>query len=273
MNGSGSLVVVGTGIKVAGDITVHSQAQIVQADIVFYVVPDKMSKQWLASLNSNTVDLGDLYQDNKSRLTTYNDMADTIVNAVQSGLKVCAAFYGHPGVFVYASHQAISRLKKEGYQAKMEPGISAEDCLFADIGIDPGETGCMSIEATQFLFYKRNYDPHALLVLWQIGLIGDHTLKLSQTNNYQRGIEVLVQELSNHYPPDHEVIIYEAATISLFAPRIERVALSALSSVELTAISTLVIPPYAEPEYDQDILKRLGVTPEEIEEVLSEKTN
>lgn len=273
MNESGSLVVVGTGIKVAGDITVHSQAQIIQADIVFYVVPDKMSKQWLASLNSNTVDLGDLYQDNKSRLTTYNDMADTIVNAVQSGLKVCAAFYGHPGVFVYASHQAISRLKKEGYQAKMEPGISAEDCLFADIGIDPGKTGCMSIEATQFLFYKRNYDPHALLVLWQIGLIGDHTLKLSQTNNYQRGIEVLVQELSNHYPPDHQVIIYEAATISLFEPRIERVALSALSSVELTAISTLVIPPHAEAEYDQDMLKRLGVTPEEIEEVLSEKIN
>jgi len=273
MNGIGSLIVVGTGIKVAGDVTVHSQAQIAQSDVVFYVVPDKMSKQWLASLNNNTVDLGELYQDNKSRLTTYNDMADTIVNAVKSGLKVCAAFYGHPGVFVYASHQAISRLKEEGYQAKMEPGISAEDCLFADIGIDPGKTGCMSIEATQFLFYKRNFDPHALLVLWQIGLIGDHTLKLSQTNNYQRGIEILIQELSKHYPQDHEVIIYEAATISLFSPRIERVALSALSSVELTAISTLVIPPFAEAEYNQNILQAFGITQEEIEKVLSGQTN
>jgi hypothetical protein len=33
----------------------------------------------------------------------------------------------------------------------MLPGISAEDCLFADLGIDPGIYGCQSYEATDFL--------------------------------------------------------------------------------------------------------------------------
>lgn len=268
MENKGSLVIVGTGIKVAGDITVLSQAQIKQADIVYFVVPDKMSKQWLSSLNDNIVDLGKHYGANKSRLATYNQMADTLVDAVKSGLKVCAAFYGHPGVFVHASHKAIATLKAQGYKAKMEPGISAEDCLFADLGIDPGKTGCMSVEATQFLFYKRNLDPHAMLVLWQIGLIGDHTLKLEKTDSYQRGIEVLVSELTKVYPSTHEVIVYEASAVALFEPRIERFALSALSTAKLTAISTLVIPPYEEAEYDHDTLKLLGITQEDIEKTL-----
>jgi len=270
MNNNGSLVVVGTGIKVAGDVTVRAKAQIIQADVVFYVVPDKMSKQWLATLNSNIVDLSQFYNEEKSRLVTYNEMVEAIVNAVKSGSRVCAAFYGHPGVFVYASHKAIEQLKELGYQAEMEPGISAEDCLFADIGIDPAKTGCLSIEATQFLFYKRNFDSHALTILWQIGLIGDHTLKISKTNQYHFALEILTTHLLKHYPPHHKVIIYEAATIEIFPPRIEYRSLSDLPTAQLTAISTLVIPPIKDAELNNDILELLGITESDIKKVLSE---
>jgi len=266
----GSLIVVGTGIQVAGDITVRARAQISQADIVFYVVPDKISKQWLGTLNSNLVDLSELYSEEKSRLVTYNEMTAAIVNAVKNGHRVCAAFYGHPGVFVYASHKAIEQLKELGYHAVMEPGISAEDCLFADVGIDPAKTGCLSMEATQFLFYKRNFDPHALIVLWQIGLIGDHTLKVSQTNQYHYSLEILTNYLLKYYPPQHQVIIYEAATIAILPARIEYRSLSDLPSANLTAISTLVIPPAHEAQLNGEILEKLGITETEIKKVLSE---
>jgi len=37
----------------------------------------------------------------------------------------------------------------------MLPGISAEECLFADRGIDPAQTGACSFEATDFLVHHR----------------------------------------------------------------------------------------------------------------------
>jgi len=43
----------------------------------------------------------------------------------------------------------------------MLPGISAEDCLFADIGVDPGIYGCQSFEATD-LFVNESLIPDLL---------------------------------------------------------------------------------------------------------------
>ena len=64
-------------------------------------------------------------------------MAEAILEPVRAGKRVCAAFYGHPGVFVLPSHDAISRARAEGFEATMLPGVSAEDCLVADLGVDP----------------------------------------------------------------------------------------------------------------------------------------
>lgn len=271
MTKRGSLVVVGTGILIGGDISVRSKAQICKADIVFYAVPNAASKQWIHSLNSNATDLSRHYEKNVSRLITYNNMTQEITDAVRKGLNVCAVFYGHPGVFVYASHQAIEDLRSEGFTATMEPGISAEDCLFSDIGIDPGKTGCMSIEATQFLFYKRNFDPFSLTILWQIGLIGDHTLKLAKTNKYQAGLKILSKILLKHFPEDHQVIVYEAATISIFPPRMEYLTIRNLIHAELSAISTLVIPALETAPLNHEILDELEITEDNIKAVLSDK--
>ena len=54
----------------------------------------------------------------------------------------------------------------------MLPGISAEDCLFADLGVDPAEAGCQSYEATRFLERRPAIEPRAALILWQIGVVG-----------------------------------------------------------------------------------------------------
>lgn len=264
MNNEGSLTVVGTGIKIAADMTLLAKAQIAQADVVFMVVPDLASKEWIASLNSNTIDLTHLYGGNKSRLVTYNDMAQQLVDGVKSGKRVCAAFYGHPGVFAYASHLAIEQVKSLGYAASMEPGVSAEDCLVADLGLDPGKSGCVSIEATQYLFYQRVTDPCSLMLLWQIGMVGDHTCAIEKTDSYQLGLAVLTDELLKHYPPEHEVIIYEAATLAIFPPRAERLRLSQLPQAKLTAISTLVIPPYREAQLDHEVLAKLGLNESDI---------
>ena len=48
----------------------------------------------------------------------------------------------------------------------MLPGISSEDCLFADLGVDPGVSGCQSYEATDFLMNAPIIDSSTQLILW-----------------------------------------------------------------------------------------------------------
>jgi uncharacterized protein YabN with tetrapyrrole methylase and pyrophosphatase domain len=153
----------------------------------------------------------------------------------------CLACYGHPGVFVYPSHEAIRRARSEGYEAKMLPGISSEDCLFADLGVDPGIHGCQSFEATDFLINNRTIDPRSSLVLWQIGVLGDSTFKKYFYD--LSAFSLLVERLQQIYPADHQVILYEAAVFPNCDPIIRPVPLYALSPVGLSAGFTLYIPP------------------------------
>src|SRR6185503_14601145 len=126
-------------------------------------------------------------------LQTYEEMIQRILECVRDGNLTCLACYGHPGVFVYPSHESIRRARAEGYPARMLPGISAEDCLFADLGVDPGTIGCQSYEATDFLMNSRIVDPSSNLVLWQIGVLGDATFR---AGGYDRSaLPLLVERL------------------------------------------------------------------------------
>ena len=193
----GSLIVVGTGISVAGQMTVAARSHIENADIVFMGIMNKIGEHVVTKLNSNSVSLDDLYEEGKSRALTYSQMADRIVQSVVEGNKVCVAFYGHPGVFVTPSHEAIRRVQELGLEAQMLPGVSAEDCLIADLGIDPSRYGCQSYEATQFLFRDYRIDPHMTQIIWQIGLAGEATLSVLDANHSQSGLAM--PELCNQW--------------------------------------------------------------------------
>jgi uncharacterized protein YabN with tetrapyrrole methylase and pyrophosphatase domain len=171
---------------------------------------------------------------------------------------VCAVFYGHPGVFVYPSHRAIERARQEGFAASMCPGISAEDCLFADLGVDPGAQGCQSYEATHFLVRQRRFDPCTPLILWQIGVIADLSVREPGTRNEQ-GLRALVDTLVEHYCAEHEVVVYRAAQWPIGDPSIERIPLARLAAAEITPLSTLYVPPLPDLPVDQEMIDRLGL--------------
>jgi uncharacterized protein YabN with tetrapyrrole methylase and pyrophosphatase domain len=261
----GSLKVVGTGITVSGQMTLYTESVIKNADVVFSVVTDSAFSN-LQKLNSNVVNLRKHYDKNLSRLITYNNMKQEIVNSVVSGKRVVAAFYGHPGVFVNPSHAAISELREMGHEAEMLPGISAEDCLVADLGMDPAHYGCQSYEATQFLFRKYTIDPHMMQIIWQIGVIAEFNYSKDKTDH--PGMAILRDVLLEHYPEDHEVIIYEAATIPLVQPRMERLNLRDLGEALPIGISTLVVPALGLPDFDTDMMAKFDLTPELIKEKL-----
>ncbi|WP_133405996.1 SAM-dependent methyltransferase [Parashewanella tropica] len=261
----GSLVCVGTGLQLAGHISVRSKSYIENADVVFSLMPESFSQSWLERLNPNVVSLQPYYAKEgeiKSRRDTYAQMVQAICQAVRDGKKVVCALYGHPGVFACVSHLSIKQLRKEGYEAHMEPGISAEDCLWADLGIDPGTYGHQGFEATQFMFYQHTPDPAVHLVLWQIGLAGEHTLTEFHTNSDR--LQILVEQLNEWYPLDHEIVIYESPNLPTFQPRIDRLKLKDLPYAELTCISTLLIPPSKKMAFNTKVLNKLGITPSDI---------
>lgn len=241
MPSRGSLVIVGTGINTFAHCSAEALAHIEQAEQLIVHVPDPLGMSWLRERHPHLIDLQPCYRTAGNRADAYELMVRTIVDAVEQGLRTVVAFYGHPGVFVSPSHEAIRRLRKEGYDAKMLPGISAEDCLFADLGVDPARHGCAQYEATRFLFYKTAINTSAGLILWQIGVVGDHTL--TTTTPGAGGLQALQRKLLRSYPPAHQVAVYEASALAAFGPSIVWTALSALDTAPVSPISTLYVPP------------------------------
>ena len=240
-SGAGSLVCVGIGMTLGSHITPLSRSYIEQSDVVFAGTSNGIIELWLAKMNADVRSLQQYYQEGKSRMDTYRQMVQAMLTEVRAGKKVCGAFYGHPGVFAWPTHKAIEIARSEGYAAHMEPGVSAEDCLYADLGIDPGKYGCQHYEASQMMLYKRRIDPSAYLIVWQVGVAGDQSLRRFSTDASHR--QVLVDILALDYGLDHEVIIYEAATLPTQSPRMQRVTLAQLAESDVTMHSTLVVPP------------------------------
>jgi uncharacterized protein YabN with tetrapyrrole methylase and pyrophosphatase domain len=254
----GSLIVAGSGIKMVRHMTLEAQGRIERASHVFFLVTDPVTEDWIRHLNPRAESLEDCYRDGGDRMQSYVKIIDRILGAVRRGESVCAVFYGHPGVFAYPTHAAIRQARKEGYPARMLPGISAEDCLFADLGLDPGTDGCQSFEATDFLLRQRRFDPTTALLLWQIGVIGDMTYRRSGRYG-RKGLKVLAQILGQTYPPDHEVVVYEASQFPVSDPVILRVRLADLPKARITALSTLYVPALGHAPVDRDMARRLGI--------------
>lgn len=251
----GSLACVGIGITLGSHLTPLARSYIEQADVVFLAVSDGIVEKWIESLHPDVRSLQPYYAEGKSRTKTYREMTNAILAEVRAGKKVCAAFYGHPGVFAWTPHESIRIARKEGFAAHMEPGISAEDCLYADLGIDPGTFGCQHYEASQLLFYKRRIDPSAYLILWQIGAVGDRGHAGSPSNNAYR--RILIERLAKDYPLTHKVVVYRAATLPIDAPRMQRMSLRKLADAKIEAADTLVIAPARRLDPDVKALGRL----------------
>lgn len=261
MQTEGRLVVVGSGIKAVSHFTLEAQAHIQQADIVLYAAADPVTDIWIQKQNPNAFDLYQYYANDKNRMITYVQMIERIMSEVRSGRYVCAVFYGHPGVFVTPSHNAVELARREGYQAEMLPGISAEDCLYADLGVDPSIPGLQIFEATDLLLRQRRIDPSLNMILFQVGCVGDIGFRFDGFKNNK--FDILVDYLEEVYGPDKEVINYVATMFTIADPTIARHRISDLRDPEVaktvTGISTFFIASDSAVESNQEIAKKFGL--------------
>ena len=129
----------------------------------------------------------------------------------------------------------------------MLPGISAEDCLFADLGFDPAVRGCQTFEATDFLLRQPRFEP------------GEPSSSCGRSEWWairpsppraatgRKGCRSFGRLLLGHYPPHHEVVVYAASQFSRRqAHHPERCRWRELGAEALPTIATLYIPPHGE---------------------------
>lgn len=236
----GSLTVVGTGIRAIRQLTIEALAVMAEAEALLHVVGEPIQEEALATINPVAQTLTGYYRDGQERSLTYEAMVQRVLADVSSGKRTVAAFYGHPGVFTYPSHESVRRARAAGFPARMLPAVSAEDCLFADLGIDPGD-GCQSFEATDLVFRDRPFDPHAHLVLWQVGTLGNWTY---ESMDYDlRAFPMLVNKLLMVYPPGHRATVYEAPFHPAGGARVLRLPIAELEGSQMTPASTIHVPP------------------------------
>jgi precorrin-6B methylase 1 len=241
----GRLVVVGSGIKSISQFTLEAVAHIEQADVVFYAVADPATERFIETKNPNSVDLYPLYDDDKPRRNTYTQMAEVMLREVRQGHNVVGVFYGHPGVFVNPSHRAIAIARDEGFEAFMLPGVSAQDVLYADLGIDPSRPGCQTVEATDILIRERPLLTESHVIIFQVGSVGDMRFNFNGFENQH--FPVLVDRLTSEYGEQHTLTHYIAAQFPGVEPIIERLTIAQLRQPEIakriTGISTFYLPP------------------------------
>ena len=235
----------GTGYNLAGHVTPETRAAIEHADRVFYLLTDPATPTWLKSLNATAESLHDCYREGQAGAAASAEMVERILSPVRRGQRVCAAFYGHPAILVRPAHDAVRLARSEGYSATMLPAVSSVDCLFADLGLDPGRRGCQLFDATDLLVRNRRFDPYTPLVLLQLGAIGVTTYR-EGTAATPAAIEILVEVLARSYPPGHEVVLYEMPQLPILDTSMRRLRLESLPSTPVAVNATLFVPPLGE---------------------------
>lgn len=250
----GRLAVVGCGLQPSRHVSARTVSEIRRANAVFGLA-DGFAIDWMRTLNPNVEDLSRHYDASRDRRESYRRMQDAILRSLRSGGRVCVVLYGHPSVFAQVGRKSLAQARAGGYATAIEPGISAEACLYADLDLDPGEFGVQSFEATQFLIGHRAVDPHALLLLWQVSQTGN--LRCTGGEPDPRRLKLLVEKLGAWYPSDTPALLYEAATLPIGDFRADRIALADLPHSGVCTATTLVIPPATAAPRDEAMLSRL----------------
>ena len=247
------LIVVGSGIKSVSHISKETQRIIQDVDKVLYLVSEPLMKAWIEQKSTSAESLEPIYYNFEKRVDAYHAISNYIVEQHLKIKLLCVIFYGHPTVFADSALNAVQRINNMDGDAIILPAISAMDCLFSDLKLDPGKSGCFSIEATELLIFERHIDNNSHFLIWQAANLGAHD-GLQTTK-----IGVLCDYLLEYYPSKHPVCIYEASQLPTIKHRADWIKLDELSNADITPISTLYFPPIQNKILSQKYLKLLEI--------------
>lgn len=256
--GSYDLVIAGLGLRV-GQLTSETIDALRSSRAVFYVGKAPGLSDVLKQYCSETIDLATAYREDVDRFETYKHMAAIVVDAAIAGPPVVLAMYGHPLILSQPSVLALRTAARLGLRTKVLPAVSALDCLFADLGVDPIEAGLQMHEATELLLRQRPLIPEMAAVIWQVGTLETRLYTGTKRSRPERLLRFR-DYLLRYYPADHIVFSVASSTDAVNPPQVHRMRIRDLpaNSRLLHMGTTLYIPPASHPPIvDTELMESL----------------
>lgn len=250
-----NLTILGSGIKSFSHLTQESITYIKNSEIICYLINEPLMKDYIRDNSKESYDLDILYNAHTYRKDSYLDITKYVLSQFDKYNHVSFIVYGHPCFCVNSTINAI-KLANKDIDIEVLPAVSSEDCLYADLGINPLVYGTQIYEATDFLIFDRTVDASSNLILFQIGMIGN--IKHDKDVNIDNLI-ILKSKLLNHYPKDHELIVYEASLYPHVKPVVTKITLNDLENGKFSHISTVFIKPSKENKINLEMLSKLGI--------------
>ncbi|GMG82037.1 SAM-dependent methyltransferase [Paralimibaculum aggregatum] len=196
--------VIGLGIRIGDHATREAERALAASTEVLFVDTGPATRAWLERLCPKVTPLfATSYREDRARRAGYHHMAARVLGAALDHPPVSFAIQGHPFVGVLASGLILRGAAALGLEVAAQPGISAMDCILAELGLDPLLGGLQSYEATDMLLRRRPLQADVPALIWQVGVVESclHSTRPSRPERFQR----LRDHLLAFYPPEHPV--------------------------------------------------------------------
>lgn len=230
--------VMGYGLTISKHLTFETEAAIRNCAQIFVLgSPDD---HVLTQINSNVVDMGNLYRQGADIQRVYKDVAFSVLDAAETVETVGFLSYGHPLVL-----NDISRIIIE-YGIKHEivvlPSISFLDNLIAAKQLSIGSRGFQVMEASEMIQLNLKPEIRVPLFVAQIGLINQVSVRSLSPATAEK-FQLFVSYIQQLYPKDHKVEIWDNYDVTgdLMCCEVNLNKLS-LAAAGLTYASTLFVP-------------------------------
>ena len=251
--------IVGLGVLNVDQITRETERVIRRSNEVLYVDTGVATRAYLKSLCPRVTSLFETsYEEDGHRLNAYHHMAARVLDAAMDHPPVTFAMHGHPIVGAYAPFLIRDMARLLSLEVLVLPGISAKDCLCAELMVDPCVVGMQMYEATDLLLRRRPLQPDVPALIWQIGCVETrlHTTRVSRPERFER----LRSYLLRFYPPQHEVTAVYSTPHPLMPSTVHRFVLQNMCEYAhlLHAGFTLYIPAvYERPVEDHELAHQM----------------
>lgn len=247
MNKKSKLVLAGSGIKFASQLTTECISAIKNSDMVFYLLNDPASEKFISDLSKNSRSLSDLYFSCETRKDSYKAIVNQVINDVNKSELVTFINYGHPLFLCDITLDLINRAEEQDIQIIKLPGISSFDCIISDLSINIGRTGLQAYEATDFILNDYKINTNSNLILWQVGVTGiEQVISSDSVLNSKIKKEMLHKlqlKLLDLYSSSHVINLYTASLYSHVSFENEVIPISDLLNVNINRLATAYIPP------------------------------
>jgi uncharacterized protein YabN with tetrapyrrole methylase and pyrophosphatase domain len=261
------LYLVGLGIRGPGQITRETEAILRRCTRIYYAHTDPAVGAYLRQLCPRVLSLRRYQGDGKSHRRTYKAIAAAVTRSATLRPPVAFAIFGHPLVYVSLANWLLARPPR-GLRVKALPAVSALDCLFVDLRLDPADAGLQMYDANQLLLRRRPLQPDVPCLIWQpAGVESTYaTTAWSRPQRFHR----LRDYLLGFYPKEHRVVLALSATTSRrTAPRLKRIALGRLEEArrEIDGGATLFIPATHDRPVADVAFKKLALSAAHLREI------